>query len=77
MNLNFFKSLEKKFDIEMTYIRYVGKVNFGLFHGNKCLLSIGYFFQIFLNLVYFIFKGIPIKDNKNISPYIVAIYRKK
>jgi len=78
MNLDFFKNIAEKHDLEIVDISYVGKINFGLFLGNKFLIYIGQVIQFFINKLYFILgKRIFISDNKFFSPYIVAVYVKK
>lgn len=78
MNMNFFKDVSNKCGLEIKDINYVGKINFGLFLGNKFLIYIGQAIQFLINKIYFLFgKRIFIKDGKTFSPYIVAVYIKK
>lgn len=76
MNIDFFKNISKTKNVEEIFVGYVGKINFGLFVGNKWLLRIGYAIQSLLDKLYFL-KLLTLKDSKYFSPYLVGIYRNK
>ena len=76
MGVDFFEQVQEKYNLQKVFINYVGKINFGLFVGNKWILRVGYLVQKILDFIYFKFR-LSINESKFFSPYIVAIYRKK
>lgn len=77
MNEEFFKSVAENLSVDVLFIGYVGKINFGLFQGGRIIGIFFSFLQSLLTTVYEIFRGrIFIPDSKMVSPYLVAIYKK-
>lgn len=77
MDLRYFDDLGRKFGIEKMEVRYIGKINFGLFAGSGLMLKMGYVIQAILNRMYLIFgRTLPLRDTRWLSPYIIAIFRK-
>lgn len=75
MNLEFFRQLGLSKNLEIEFIGYAGRINFGLYAGPKMFGYIHQFLQISLGILYKI--GIKIPDSKYYSPYILAIYKKE
>lgn len=76
MNLDFFNDIAKENNLNIVYLNHVGKINNGLFVGNRFLLKTGYLIQEFLDFMYFKL-NIKFKDNKLFSPYIIGIFKIK
>ncbi len=78
MNLQFFKNIVSSQSnlVEDIFIGYAGKIDFGLFNGKLFYLRIGYILQFFFNFLVLKLK-IDIPECKYVSPYIVAIFKKK
>lgn len=76
MDTAYFSSIKDKFNLKIIDIRYIGKINFAVFGGNKYKLLPFYAIQLLLTIFYQIFRNLPIIDNKNTSPYIIGIYQK-
>lgn len=77
MNLDYFYHLGDSCGLNKIALRYIGKINFGLFAGSGIFLKIGYVIQTLLNYIYFTWTKNIFCDSKWVSPYIVAIYQKK
>ena len=78
MNIKYFQDIGDKLNLEILYVGYVGKINFCLFQGGFLINLLLGFIQKFLTLLYLVFgKNIPISDSDTLSPFIVAIYKKK
>lgn len=77
MNIEYYDSLTESLGLEKIYTGYKGKINFGLFVGPKLVMYPLYLLQFLLSRIYFLFGGLLLKDRRDLSPYIVTIYKKK
>lgn len=75
MNIDFFRKVVDKNTAKEVFLGYAGKINFGLYSGNKFFGYLHTIMQIFVNFMFFRLK-IKFSENRNISPYILAIYKK-
>lgn len=75
MNLGFFDNLIDD-EFEKVFIGYAGKINWGLYSGNRFF---GYVHTVLQTVANFMFFQLKIKfwNSKFTSPYILAMYRRK
>lgn len=75
MQLEFFDNLVDD-EFEKVFIGYAGKINWGLYVGNRFLGYIHTALQMIVNFMFFRLK-VGFWDSKLTSPYILAIYRRR
>lgn len=75
MQLGFFDNLVDD-EFEKVFIGYAGKINWGLYAGNKFFGYMHTVLQMIVNFMFFRLK-VEFWDSKLTSPYILAIYRRQ